>query len=91
MTKEDKAFIKENNYKLEINFNHEYNRWECDCIDKLAKEYVFYPCIRVYGRKNKNEAETIAINAIRNKVKLNNRNDHRSANPGNEAFQAGFL
>ena len=36
-----------NGYDIEINYDDKLKRWECDAFDLEAKQYVFYPCVKV--------------------------------------------
>ena len=36
-----------NGYDIQIDYNDELKRWECDAFDLEAEQYVLYPCVIV--------------------------------------------
>lgn len=36
-----------NGYDIQIDYDEELKRWECDAFDLEAEQYVFYPCVKV--------------------------------------------
>lgn len=48
-----------NGYRIEISYDDETWRWECDAFDLEAEQYVFYPCLKVKD-KNKTRFDEVA-------------------------------
>ena len=59
-------------YRIEISFDKKYNRYEADAFDLEAREYVFYPCIKIRNTTLEHVIEVV-IARIDNKIILNDR------------------
>lgn len=52
-----------NGYQIQISYNDDIQRWECDAFDLEAEEYVFYPCVKVID-KDKTRFNEVAQRCI---------------------------
>ena len=59
-------------YRIEIDFDEKYNRYEADVFDLEAQEYVFYPCTKIRNTTLEHVIEVV-IARIDNKIILNDR------------------
>lgn len=60
-----------NGYQIQISYDDDTHRWECDAFDLMEEQYVFYPCLKVKD-KNKIHFDEVAQRAaklIENKIK----------------------
>lgn len=48
-----------NGYQIQISYDDEIQRWECDAFDLEAEQYVFYPCLKVID-KDKTRFDEVA-------------------------------
>ena len=48
-----------NGYQIEISYNDDIHRWECDAFDLTEEQYVFYPLLKVID-KDKTRFDEVA-------------------------------
>ena len=66
-----------NGYRIEISYDDETQRWECDAFDLTEEQYVFYPCLKVID-KNKtrfNEVAQRCVELIEEKIKSGDKDE----------------
>ena len=69
--------LKYNGYQIEISYDDDIQRWECDVFDLEAEQYVFYPCLKVID-KNKtrfNEVAQRCAELIEEKIKSGDKDE----------------
>lgn len=66
-----------NGYQIEISYNDDIHRWECDAFDLEAEQYVFYPCIKIKDPKMEhfNDVVQIAARLIEEKIKSGDKDE----------------
>ena len=73
----DEKLLDYNGYRIEISYNDEILRWECDAFDLEAEQYVFYPLLKVID-KNKtrfNEVAQRCAELIAEKIKSGDKDE----------------
>ena len=66
-----------NGYQIQISYNDDIHRWECDVFDLTEEQYVFYPCLKVKD-KNKtrfNEVAQRCTELIEEKIKSGDKDE----------------
>lgn len=66
-----------NGYDIEINYDDETQRWECDAFDLEAEQYVFYPCIKIKDPKMEHFDDVVQLAArlIEEKIKSGDKDE----------------
>lgn len=66
-----------NGYQIQISYNDDIHRWECDAFDLEAEEYVFYPCVKVIDKDKTrfNEVAQRCIELIEEKIKSGDKDE----------------
>lgn len=60
-----------NGYQIQISYDDDTHRWECDAFDLIEEQYVFYPCLKVKDKKKNrfNEVAQRCAELIEKKIK----------------------
>lgn len=76
----DDLICEYNGYRIEINYDDEYQRWCVDAFDLEAEEYVFYPIIRI---PDKDKTQLNDVIQLASKY-IDEQNKSKSRQYGNE-------
>jgi hypothetical protein len=66
-----------NSYQIQISYNDDIQRWECDAFDLEAEQYVFYPCVKVIDKDKTrfNEVAQLCAKLIEEKIKSGDKDE----------------
>jgi hypothetical protein len=66
-----------NGYQIQISYNDDIHRWECDAFDLDAEQYVFYPCVKVIDKDKSrfNEVAQLCAKLIEEKIKSGDKDE----------------
>lgn len=58
-------------YQIQISYDYDTYKWECDAFDLTEEQYVFYPCLKVKDENKTrfNEVAQRCVEFIEEKIK----------------------